>query len=287
MSNLMNKFVAQFKREIIENKWSLVYAPLIVSTVLLVSLVVFVYYWLFVMKQPLEPDFTLKNFSIEIMYSNCALIMTLYFFLSLNYLSNCLYEDRKNKQILFWRSMPVSETFAVITKMLVVMLFLPLMVTLINIIMAIVSWGVGTIYLSMLDVGLAVGSPAENNANAFTLPFEILKDNLFGMLFVFPFIGYFLLMSALVKRFPLIIALALPSIIIYVDFLLDKVGLTIGVMDLCKQYFFFWQDIGATFILREAFTFSWDYMSAILIGGIIGTAFVAGSIWLRNNRYEI
>lgn len=281
----MNKFVAQFKREIIENKWSLVYAPLIVSTVFLVSLAVFVYYWLFVMKQPLEPDYTLKNFSIEVMYSNCALIMTLYFFLSLNYLSNCLYEDRKNKQILFWRSMPVSETFTVVVKILVVMLFLPLMITLINLLMTTISFLVGTIYSSLLDFSPAIAS--ESEANPFTLPFEILKDNMFGMLFVFPFVGYFLLMSALVKRFPLIIALAIPSMIIYVDFLLDKVGLTIGVMDLCKQYFFFWQDVGATFVLREPFDFRWDHMSAILIGIGIGIGFTAGSIWLRNNRYEI
>lgn len=283
----MNKFVAQFKREIIENKWSLVYAPLIVSTVLLVSLAVFIYYWLFVIKQPLEPDFTLKNFSIEIMYSNCALIMTLYFFLSLNYLSNCLYEDRKNKQILFWRSMPVSETFAVVVKILVVMLFLPLMITVINLLMTTLSFLVGTIYLSLLDIGPVIDSASESKANPFTLPFEILKDNMFGMLFVFPFIGYFLLMSTLVKRFPLIIALAVPSMIVYVDFLLDKVGLTIGVMDLCKQYFFFWQDVGTTFVLREPFDFRWDHMGAILIGIVIGIGFTAGSIWLRNNRYEI
>lgn len=283
----MNKFVAQFKREIIENKWSLVYTPLIVSAVYLISVAVFIYYWLFVMKQPLEPGITLNELAIDVMYTNCSMIVTLYFLLSLNYLSNCLYEDRKNKQILFWRSMPVSETFAVLTKISVVMLFMPLMVMLFNLLIASVASLVGAIYLSMLGADAAISFPSMDKAHAFILPFEILKDNLFGMLFVLPFVGYFLLVSALVKRFPLIIALVVPSLVLYIDFLLGKLELTIGVLDLGKQYFFFWQDIGATFILREPFVFKWEYMSPILIGGLIGAAFVAGSIWLRNNRYEI
>lgn len=283
----MNKFFAQFKREIIENKWSLVYTPLIVSAVYLISVAIFIYYWLFVMRQPLEPDVTLNGLAMDVMYTNCSMIMTLYFLLSLNYLSNCLYEDRKNKQILFWRSMPVSETFAVLTKLSVVILFMPLMVMLINLLTASVASLVGAIYLSMLEANAAISFPSTDKAHAFILPFEILKDNLLGMLFVLPVVGYFLLVSALVKRFPLIIALMVPSLIIYIDFLLGKLELTIGVLDLGKQYFFFWHEVGATFILREPFVFKWEYMSPILIGGLIGAAFVAGSIWLRNNRYEI
>ena len=283
----MNKFVAQFKREIIENKWSLVYTPLIVSAVYLVSVAIFIYYWLFVLKQPLDAGVTLNDMLIDVMYTNCAMIMTLYFLLSLNYLSNCLYEDRKNKQILFWRSMPVSETLTVLTKVSVIMLFMPLMVMLLNFVITGISSVVGAAYLSLLDANAAISFPSPDKAHAFILPFEVFKDNLFGMLFVFPFVGYFLLVSALVKRFPLIIALLVPSLIDYIDFLLGKMDLTIGVLDLCKEYFFCWQDIGATFILREPFDFRWDHMSAILIGAIIGAGFIAGSVWLRNNRYEI
>lgn len=287
MSVSVRKFTAQFKREIIENKWSLVYTPLIVSAVFLVSLAVFVYYWLFVMKQPWQSGVTLNDLALDVMYANCGMIMALYFFLSLNYLSNCLYEDRKNKQILFWRSMPVSETFSVLTKLSVVMLFMPLMVMLINFLMATVSFLVGSLYISLLDASATINFSTPDQTNVFSLPFSVLKDNLFGMLFVFPFIGYFLLVSALVKRFPLIIALLVPALILYVDFLLGKLNLTIGVLDLSKQYFFFWQDVGATFILREPFVFQWEYMGPILFGMAIGAALIAGSIWLRNNRYEI
>lgn len=283
----MNKFIAQFKREIIENKWSLVYAPLIVSAVYIISVAIFIYYWLFVMKKPMEHDVTLNELAIDVMYTNCAMIMTLYFLLSLNYLSNCLYEDRKNKQILFWRSMPVSETFAVFTKVSVVMLFMPLMVMVINLLIAAVASFVGAVYLALLNVDAAITFPSLDKTHAFILPFEILKDNLFGMLFVFPLVGYFLMVSASVRRFPLIIALVVPSLILYIDFLLGKLGLTIGVLDLGVQYFFFWQDIGATFVLREPFVFKWDYMGSILFGGLVGAALIAASIWLRNNRYEI
>lgn len=287
MNASIRKFTAQFKREIIENKWSLVYTPLIVSAVFLVSLTVFAYYWLFVMKQPWQSGTTLNDLSLDVMYGNCAMIMALYFFLSLNYLSNCLYEDRKNKQILFWRSMPVSETFSVLTKVSVVMLFMPLMVMLINFLMATVSFLVGSLYVSLLDANANINFSTPDQTNVFSLPFSVLKDNLFGMLFVFPFIGYFLLVSALVKRFPLIIALLVPALILYIDFLLGKLNLTIGVLDLCEQYFIFWQDVGNTFVLREPFDFRWDHLGAIFIGGLVGSALITGSIWLRNNRYEI
>lgn len=287
MSNAMNKYIAQFKREIIENKWSLLYTPLIVSAVYIISVAIFIYYWLFVLKQPLDKGVTLNDMLIDVMYTNCAMIMTLYFLLSLNYLSNCLYEDRKNKQILFWRSMPVSETLAVSTKVSVIMLFMPLMVLLLNLLITGISSILGAIYLSLLDASAAISFPSHDKAHAFILPFEVFKDNLLGMLFMFPFIGYFLLVSAWVKRFPLIIALLVPSLVVYIDFLLDKMDLTIGVLDLCKQYFYFWQDIGATFILREPFVFQWEYMGSILFGMAIGGALIAGSIWLRNNRYEI
>lgn len=287
MSKSNNKFFAQFKREIIENKWSLVYTPLIVSVVCLLSVAVFIYYWLFIIKQPLEPGTTLNDLAIDVMYTNCAMIMTLYFFLSLNYLSNCLYEDRKNKQILFWRSMPVSETFNTLTKVFVVMLFLPFMVLVINLVMAVVSSAVGGMYLSALGANAAISFPSLDKNHVLILPFEIFKDNMFGVLFIFPFVGYFLLVSALVKRFPLIIALLVPSLIIYIDFLLGKINLTIGVLDLCRRYFYFWQDVGATFILRMPFDFRWDHLGSILLCGIVGGVFIAIAVWLRNNRYEI
>jgi ABC-2 type transport system permease protein len=286
MKNKTTKFIAQFKRELIENKWSLVYTPVIVSLVCIVSMAVFIYYWLFVMRTPLETDLTLNNLALDAMYANCSMIMTLYFLLGINYLTGCLYDDRKNKQILFWRSMPVSETFNVLTKVSIVALFIPVMMLLINLFIAFFSTILGAIYLSSLDASQYITFPEWGSSHVVLVPFRVLVDNLFGMFFIFPFIGYFLLMSALVKRFPLVISIVIPILIGYIDFLLGRIDLTIGVLDLCKDYYVFWLDIAPTFALRQPYEFVLQHLHALLLCLVIGGGMIAASIWLRNNRYE-
>ena len=46
--------------------------------------------------------------------------------ITLMYAGDCLYTERKDRSILFWKSMPVSDTLTVVAKMLVVMLIVPL-----------------------------------------------------------------------------------------------------------------------------------------------------------------
>ncbi len=42
------------------------------------------------------------------------------------YAGDCLYTERKDRSILFWKSMPVSDTLTVLSKLLVVMVIVPL-----------------------------------------------------------------------------------------------------------------------------------------------------------------
>jgi ABC-2 type transport system permease protein len=48
------------------------------------------------------------------------------------YAGDCLYTERKDRSILFWKSMPVSDTLTVLSKVLVVMVILPLGVYLLS-----------------------------------------------------------------------------------------------------------------------------------------------------------
>jgi len=249
--------------------------------------VVFTYYWLFIRNEHLGQTLTLNDIALEYMYTNCSMLMFIYFYVLVNYISSCLYDDRKTKQILFWRSMPVSETMNVLTKVFLVVVLVPTFFLVINEAFIILASIVGSIYLIMLDDSARIVFSPIDNGNAFVVPWIIYRDNLFGMVFILPMIGYLLLVSAWVKRFPVAIAFGIPMFLTFIDYLLGQLDLTIGVMSLVKRYGAILFEIKSTFVLREVFEFQLQFWMPWLISVFIGALFIVISIWLRNNRYEI
>lgn len=127
------------------------------------------------------------------------------------YALDTLYAERKDKSILFWRSLPVTDSETVISKLLTAIVVVPLIT------LAII---VTTHLLSLLVTSIWVGA---RGANAWHLIWEAvpLLDNwaatfLFVIalvLWLSPFVGWFLLVSAYTKRSPMLMAL-LPIIIL-------------------------------------------------------------------------
>lgn len=285
-NNILKKTAAQLKREFLEYRWGLLYIPALLSVIVTVSAAAFAYYWLYLRNEPLSQDFTINSGAMEFMYSNCSLVMFFYFFILANYLSSCLYDDRKSKQILFWKSMPVSETMNVLVKILVVTLLAPTLLLFINLVMSLV----GIILVYLLTSGLTgdqVPYSVSGEGNLLWVNMEIYRDNLLGMLFLAPIIGYLLAVSAWVKRFPLAIAFGVPMLLIFADFLLGRFDLTLGLMPLVMEYGSLWLEIKEVFILGEVFEFKLTYLAPLLISVTIGGLFVFLSVWLRNNRHEI
>lgn len=127
------------------------------------------------------------------------------------YSLDSLYAERKDKSILFWRSMPVTDAETVISKLLTAMVVIPV-VTLAFIAL--------TQLLVLFAVSIWVGM---RGANAWHLIWSAvpLIDNwsatlilvLAITLWLAPFIGWFLLVSAYTKRSPLLMAV-LPTILL-------------------------------------------------------------------------
>jgi ABC-2 type transport system permease protein len=131
--------------------------------------------------------------------------------LTLFYLLDSLYAERKDKSILFWRSMPVTDAETVLSKLVTAILVIPLIT--LGFIMA-------TQLVVMAIISMWVGA---QGANPWYLVWQAapLFDSwastavflLFGSLWVAPFYGWFLLVSAYTKRSPLLMAL-LPIIVL-------------------------------------------------------------------------
>jgi ABC-2 type transport system permease protein len=128
-------------------------------------------------------------------------------FLMVFYTLDSLYAERKDRSILFWRSIPVTDFETVLSKLLTAIVVIPLVTFAIAILTHLVVLGSLSVW-----VGDRGGSPANLIWSAAPLLdawSATLVMALAVPLWLSPFIGWFLFVSAFTKRSPLLIA-ALP-----------------------------------------------------------------------------
>lgn len=120
------------------------------------------------------------------------------------YLLDCLFAERKDRSILFWKSLPVSDWETVASKLLVAMLVVPVMVlavaTLLQPVLAGIAW------LRFPEVRPLVGGFVSGLTG---LPYVIV-GGLFGLLWYLPLAAYLMLASVLARRAPLMYAVIPP-----------------------------------------------------------------------------
>jgi len=131
--------------------------------------------------------------------------------LTIFYALDSLYAERKDKSILFWRSLPVTDAETVISKLVTALIIIPAVAIAAIIATHIVNLIVTSIWVSMKggDAGLLIWG---------SVP---LLDNWFAPIVVIfctsvwmsPFLGWFLFVSAYTKRAPLLMAF-LPLILV-------------------------------------------------------------------------
>jgi ABC-2 type transport system permease protein len=205
------------------------------------------------------------------------------------YVHSTLFADRKSREILFWRSMPVSETLNVMAKLLMVCLVVPLLILLCNLL----SFALFMITALFMGQDFSQWWPALKMG---LLSFKIVGSTFVVMLLILPFICWGLFASAFAKRSPVTISIAIPAGLWLADVFLQKYAdISLGVKALLGGY---WQVASTSFgklwgakgegagILDINLAAGVDLkISSIAI--IISVLLVAATIWLRNNRYEI
>jgi ABC-2 type transport system permease protein len=127
-----------------------------------------------------------------------AMVLTVFYTL------DSLYAERKDKSILFWRSLPITDAEAVISKLATAIVVIPLATVVAIIATHIVNLLVTSIWVSVKggDAGhLIWGSvPLLDNWLA------ALIVTLASAIWMSPFVGWFLFVSAFTKRSPLLMA---------------------------------------------------------------------------------
>ena len=166
----MNALKAVIRRELQEHKWGFVYLPWIVGAFMSL-VVVMVYLGLTevntenfkfstdvfadseVVQSMKEATFEQRRAAIKagLLVLGFPLVIALGFAI-LAYSLSTFFDERKDKSIIFWRSLPVSDSFTVFSKLIVALVVAPLLVIPALLFLHLVSVTAGSIYFAVSDI---------------------------------------------------------------------------------------------------------------------------------------
>jgi ABC-2 type transport system permease protein len=228
----MNRLIALVRREYWENKGAFRTTPLVIGCIYIAFLLMSIFTTAhidsdlytfreavrFLAEQPVE--FRAIHGHDLLLGSSMFFTLVLSFVVFF-YLLGALYDDRKDRSILFWKSLPASDTLTIASKLLSAMVLAPIM-----------FWAVFVITQILMAViaSLMVLSVGENPWTLFLSVLNPLKpwalllaSYLAASIWFLPMYGWLLLVSSFAPRIPLLFALLPPVVLailqIWIDFL--------------------------------------------------------------------
>jgi ABC-2 type transport system permease protein len=174
------------------------------------------------------PDAIRRAALAVFLLGNSTLFVIAMWFLTVFYCLDALYAERKDKSILFWRSLPITDAETVVSKLLTAVLAIPV---------ATMAAVVVSHLLNLIIMSIWLGSEGAN-------PFRFIWSavplfDTWAALFVFliavplwlsPLLGWFLFISAWAKRGPLlraVLPIAILPILEYIVFKSWHLGMAI------------------------------------------------------------
>ena len=236
------------------------------------------------------------------MYSAMGLLIAVLGFVVFFYCLGALYDDRRDRSILFWKSLPISDTSTVLSKVVSATVLAPIVAVITGII-------VGMLQLLILAVTLSFHGVNVWQLLVLAHPFRVMF-NLVGyiplyVLWALPSAGWLLLCSAWARSKPFLWAVALP---VASGLLVSWFGI-MGLFDLPTTWF--WKNIvqrgllsvfpgtGSVFGHQGNITVTGnpgtDFMDLsntyqllasanLWIGVVVGLGLLAGAVWFRRWR---
>lgn len=211
---------------------------------------------------------------------SAPLLFTLWFVI-LFYLLGSLYDDRRDRSILFWKSLPVSDAITVFSKLLTALVVVPL-VYLVGVMLLQLS---ALIFVSMSAFGTDISAvdTVWRPAGVFITWLRSIGLLFFYALWALPFFGWLIAVSACAKSAPLAWAFGIPLGIRLLEAIFtdqSRVGdwmhdhiIPISFLDQHRP------------TAENAFSYllSLQMLSALVVGG----AFIYLAIWARGKADEI
>ncbi|MFT5211052.1 MAG: ABC-2 type transport system permease protein [Flavobacterium sp.] len=211
--------------------------------------------------------------------SSFGLIVTLWFVVFF-YLQGALYEDRKDRSILFWKSLPVSDGLTVASKLFTALIIVPgiyvAFIALTQITFLLIASIVAMTH--SVDVWSTLWAPA----HLITRWMSMLGFFLFTAFWCLPFYTWILFVSSWVKSVPFFWIVGIPLGLVTLETMLFRGGGHI------RQ--FFAHHTVSIQELRGGFSnfsphelFGLDMLAALVLGSV----FIALTVWKRGHANEV
>lgn len=215
------------------------------------------------------------------------------------YLLDSLYAERRDRSILFWRSMPVSDTRTVLSKLATALIATTAITFVATLVFELVMLVFGLIMGSIVSAHLWV---VLEHPMAFLESWVMLAYALLAQaLWLLPWYGWVMLSSAWAKKVPFLWAVLTPLGIMFAEAWVFHTG---HIAKLVFGHYLRWMKYAFNFDpemnLRAGEMLRGDYglvtagsvgqfltSPELWVGGILAAGFIAGAIWLRRNRSEI
>ncbi|MBX3711281.1 MAG: ABC transporter permease [Lysobacter sp.] len=320
-----SRFKTLLRREYWENRGGFVWAPIITGAIAVLFAIIGAIGGSYALHQARNsqnpPEFNLGPGETNPMamvadgalLGGISLALMVMVFVVFFYLLGSLYDERRDRSVLFWKSLPVSDTETVLSKLAWATVLAPLLALAIGIGIGLVMW------LVILVASLLNGVPGAGSIFTDTHPIRLVAQVL-GTVPVYtawslPTVGWLMLCSAWAKRFPFLWAVLLPilacalvsmsggifSAVSGADFPHDKLWYVVAFRGLASLIPLMWyfnphvdhagnahlggpQDVAAHVDL----TTSWTAFATVdmWVGIVAGIAMIALAIRLRRWRDE-
>jgi ABC-2 type transport system permease protein len=273
------RFYWSVQRELWETR-SIYIAPLAGAAVILAGFLISTIHLSNKMRAALALSPAQQNQAIQQPYTFAEdVLMATFLIVAVFYCLDALYGERRDRSILFWKSLPVSDLTTVLAKASIPVLVLPLVTFAVTVVTQLVMALLSTVVL--LGRGLSAAT-LWNHLPLFQMWLGLF-DHLVGFhgLWYAPFYCWMLLVSAWARRVPFLWA-ALPPLAIGV---VEKIAFNTSYFAAMLQYRFAGSPDGdsmdpLTHLSPVPFLIS----PGLWIGLVVAAAFLAAAIWLRRYR---
>jgi len=228
----MNRLLALLRREFWENKGAFRTTPIVIGGICVALLLMAIFTTthfdneLYTFKEAVRmlaqqsEEFRATHI-YEVMLGSSLFFTVVLSFVVFFYLLGALYDDRKDRSILFWKSMPASDLLTIGSKLLAAMLVAPLMFWVIFVVTQIVMAVIAS--LMVISVGENPWTLFLSVVNPLKAWFVVLISYLAASIWFLPFYGWLLFVSSFAPRIPLLFAVLPPVVFsvlqIWIDFL--------------------------------------------------------------------
>lgn len=248
----MKSFVWLVRREFWEHRGGFVWTPLIVAAVFLAFTAMGLAFgnYSFMSGESLgsltshltSAQYAAIGHAVDMtLMMNLGLLQLVMFFVLFFYLLGAIYDERKDGSILFWKSMPVSDTNTVLSKVVCAAILVPLVTVIIGAVM--IFCFLGLVWLFGTARGFEVVGVLLSHAS----PWQVILTGLAGIpvgaIWALPCIGWLLLCSAFVRKAPFLWATLLP---VGAGILISWLDVLTGLVDITAA---FWKHVVARLLL--------------------------------------